>query len=377
MESISLPKIGFLLGKYICAKLSDGGHEAALLWKDRSCLYYDKARWGLSDAVQVLTEGMATRVWLPSYICNEAVEPFRNSAIQVAFYPIDQQLVPDLTEMKIENPQTEVLVYVHHFGFSKGIEEISSFCREQKIKWIEDAAHCLSDSLQVGAFGDAVVFSPRKLLPVCGGGVLYLRSQFALEKLDLLRPVPPVVERKCFVGLLLRRLLNVLRIPYRQIKMMFRSSEDGEQQDHPTGDGEPRMGIGEMSYRQLQQYSRNDLDEIRAIRRRNYLRLEQMLRSINVGQPLFDGLPRDVCPYVFPICVDSRDAVRQQLRMKGIPAQSWPQLPVEISGNDAFTDANGLSEKMLLLPIHQDISEHQLVAIKKTMEGIGGYESTA
>ena len=68
---------------------------------------------------------------------------------------------------------------VHYFGFPQQLRETRAICDRHALQLIEDCAHILpgiADGQAVGTYGDACVFSWRKLLPINDGATLYLKN---------------------------------------------------------------------------------------------------------------------------------------------------------------------------------------------------------
>jgi len=97
-------------------------------------------------------------------------------------------------------------------------------------------------------------------------------------------------------------------------------------------------------------------------RRENYIRLLRAVDGIKEVMPLFSFFPDYVCPYTFPLIVfHHRDFVIEQFRYCGVPANSWPDLPPEVlKERGEHETAFWLQEHIILLPIHQNLSDKQV-----------------
>jgi hypothetical protein len=94
----------------------------------------------------------------------------------------------------------------------------------------------------------------------------------------------------------------------------------------------------------------------------NYLIIQKSIKSISNIKPLFNKLPQDNIPYVFPLIVKNKyDLVKKGLVKIGIPATSWNDMPPEVEKSFKVYDyAIYLSKSLLLLPIHHSISVNQI-----------------
>ena len=93
--------------------------------------------------------------------------------------------------------------------------------------------------------------------------------------------------------------------------------------------------------------------------------------AIDLGyKPLFNDLPKGAIPQ-FAIIYDIKGGLVKWLRSKGVGANRWPwkDLPSNIRNSiSLFPNANMFNERLVLLPIHQDISKSHCVKIISLLE---------
>ena len=110
------------------------------------------------------------------------------------FYPINHNLEPDHKTCRdlAKVYPTDLFVLVHYFGCPTFAAPTKDFCAKQHAWLLEDAAHVLRPISGVGKYGDFIIYSPHKLLPIPDGAVLIIRSggpgQFNSEKLQNFGP---------------------------------------------------------------------------------------------------------------------------------------------------------------------------------------------
>ena len=86
--------------------------------------------------------------------------------------------------------------------------------------------------------------------------------------------------------------------------------------------------------------------------------------------PLLPELPDGVCPLGFPILLEERDAMRRALARRGIGVRMfWDELPGELPVQD-FPDSAYLRDRILVLPIHQDMEDRHLDCLVDAMRAI-------
>jgi hypothetical protein len=114
-------------------------------------------------------------LWLPAYFCQQSTLPARAAGAMIRFYPIKEDLTPDWQACRemAEAEKPALFFIVHYFGFpNPALAEAREFCDRCGAKLIEDAAHVLRPIAGVGLAGEAVLWSPHKLLGIPNGAIL-------------------------------------------------------------------------------------------------------------------------------------------------------------------------------------------------------------
>lgn len=299
-------------------------------------------------------------VWLPEYICAEAVSPLRAGTSTLYFYPITKELSPDWPRIHAEAAGAsppDVFILVHYFGFGNCTAEANEFCAAYHAELVEDCAHVLVPFRGCGA--STAVFSPRKLLPVPEGGLL-VRTQSTGSA----RAVEDFGSNKAFIAKWVAR-----RTVQRLMLALGASWHRSRKRDSDTRRAEQAEPQGDRVTAHPDRYSRRllgivarDFDSIIRKRRDNYLRLLRATAGMEQLSPLFPSLPDHVCPYAFPLIVThGRDLLNGRLRERGVPSTDWPTLPREVIEEPGVHHiALWLQQHILLLPLHQDLSDGQM-----------------
>ena len=154
--------------------------------------------------------------WCPAYFCNRALGPLRQTGIEIVFYPVDRDMIPDwpaCEKLAAESPP-DLFMLVHYFGSCNAIKEARSFCDGTGAKLIEDAAHLLAPAGEIGSLADFVCYSPRKFFGIPDGGLLVVRDSRDARRIQRIIDEMPetelgavqsrVVRLKCGLKRLLR-----------------------------------------------------------------------------------------------------------------------------------------------------------------------------
>jgi dTDP-4-amino-4,6-dideoxygalactose transaminase len=112
------------------------------------------------------------------------------------------------------------------------------------------------------------------------------------------------------------------------------------------------------------------LDEIASKRRANYSYLLERVSQLEGVQPLFEPLPPDVVPWVFPLTIGDTREMDIELRALGIPAVTWVSVRDPRISAQEFPEADLLYECLVLLPIHQDLERPQLDLIIEAVTSV-------
>ena len=98
--------------------------------------------------------------------------------LQPCYYQVNDDLTPDWSDLRnLIDDTTKALLLVHYFGQPQDVERFRDFCKEHGLLLIEDNAHGHGGRFNgqlLGTFGDVGFSSPRKVLDLHSGGILYL-----------------------------------------------------------------------------------------------------------------------------------------------------------------------------------------------------------
>lgn len=333
-------------------------------------------------------------ILVPAFICSAAVEPITAYGANVVFYDVKRNCEPSLEDLRARiGSRTRAVLVVHYFGFPQQLHKMRSVCDQYGLLLIEDCAHVLPSlpgEQPVGTYGDACVFSWRKLLPINDGAALYLknpRDRFQPElKRESLR-LTLRIAKGLLDQLVEQSSYPMIRIPYswvdRSKKRLLKAIEGARTNVSGTGlDGNlPDFDLRSVNL-PMTRLSRwilrhSTISEIIEKRRRNYaLLLKEVLQTPGVT-PLFAELPMGVCPWVFPVFFDSVSNAHLSLRQEGIPATSWSGVRSASLSMGSFPDSDFLYDNLVFLPIHQSLEEAQITKIVTAVKAVRASIPTA
>lgn len=308
-----------------------------------------------------------TPVWCPSFHCGMEVRAAAEAGFTPRFYRLNEDLTID--EQHLAQCLSETagpVLLIHYFGFAQpGTERIAALCRAKGVPLIEDCSHAFlsrCNGRSIGTAGNAATFSLYKTFGTGDGGALRFDGTLAAIK-------RPRVAWGAQWGSLRRR--------WRDRRPLARAEEVIRRRfDHRSATAWRRIfedpwhaprGISQLSLALIERF---DPEQIVARRRRNYARLDAMLRDAAGYQPVAASLPEECCPLYLPVFVRNRvDAFAKLFAARVEPfifgMFHHPAMPIE-----AFPESRRMRDEILCLPIHQDLNDADVDRVAKLVRAV-------
>lgn len=344
------------------------------------------ARGALFQLLAAMPRRDGKRVLVPAFHCLALVKPIVAAGFEIDCYGIHEDFSIDVEDLAARLAgDVAAVVVIHYFGFPADLERIVPLARAHGALLVEDCSHSFLTRDRGGSLGrrgDYAVYSYYKCVPsIVGGALVANGGALPPEDRETDAPWPDrlaVIRRWVtqsdarapgrWLGLL-RRALG--RVAGRQT----RRGATGEAVEAASGPATP--GFLDDPYHFSPALARAALpgyvqwiveaarwDEIAEARRRNYAAWSRSITDDDVlGKPLAH-LPDGVVPYMFPLCFSGRRAHERPLREAGIPYLRFGETlhPAVMSASEAARgSAQRLSDSLLLLPLHQDLDERQVL----------------
>jgi hypothetical protein len=262
------------------------------------------------------------RVWLPAYICVSAVEGAAASGAEILFYPCDRTLRAELSAVARDLRSGDAVLGVDYFGRSVGNDFLELRNGRPDLLWIEDRAQALDTGRP--AWGDVLIYSPRKLVGVGDGGLIFSQD-------DL--PRPAAEGSSALWAPEDARALDPDGANPAGWRPLFQAREASLKVD--------RMSV---SARTLEALGRVSARKIGNARRENWRVLAAALGEF----ALWGDLEPEFAPLAFPIVVeDIGSAVAALAELRIWTPRHWAELP---SDPDEFPEAAWLSARASRCP---------------------------
>lgn len=349
---------------------SNGGTIYFVPW-GRNAIYLGIRALGLAPGDNIL---------VPSFHCAAVVEPILSYGAKIKFYNIDKNGLPDVGDIESKiDARSKALLAIHYFGYPQPIGSLQRLCANHRLYLIEDCAHVLvgeTEGKALGSFGDFSIFSWRKFLPLCDGGLLVLNNQDIRRDFDLnrgrllfqIRATKNTIDKLIedsnsdlgrMAGKLSDRLVSIARwfTPRETCSADISGTNGSESSGTDFNTSSIDAAMSNISKYILR---RSDVSAVLESRRFNYRYLHNALIGLPEVTPFFASLPENVCPWVFPMLVPKYSDFQLLLRKKGIPAVTWGGVIHHDLPLAQFPDADFLYRHLVFLPVHQDLHESEM-----------------
>ena len=327
------------------------------------------ALWG---ALRALRLQVGDRLVVPAYICDSILPAPAALGMEVRYVLTNRQLRPDLEAMEHELKEgARAVLVVHYFGFpSTELEAMVELCGRYGASLIEDCAHALFSHCgerPLGSFGNAAIFSPWKSLPLPDGGALVLNGIEPSSDLSRLsRPSAVTTGRR-----LAYRGAGVIETAFGWSPRLSLLRSWGLRRRMQARVAEATLVPRRSSALAEAIIRGTDWRAVVARRRARYLQLAAAFRGAGGATALYPELPAGCCPLGFPILVEERERARRELLRAGVNVRAyWEQLPAAVTV-EAFGEAHHVADRILVLPVHQSLTDHQMSYLLCVLDGLG------
>lgn len=343
-----------------------------------------KGRQSLNLALQKLNLPKGSDVAVNGFTCYAVYKAIEEAGLKPVLIDLPRDNLnftrSDLVKALENNPKIKVVIIQNTLGFPCDIEEIAKICKEKKLILIEDLAHSVGtkykNGKEAGTIGDMIIFSfsQDKIIDGISGGAFITRN----SKFPLRSEASEILNSKYSTPTL-----------YRQIKDRL----------HPILTWKIRitydLGIGKLLHYNLKKinllslpmdeslygflnlpnfYQKLIQDSFRNLKSNlsHRKKIAEIYKENLPERIMFDKINSQIdnsSNLRFPIFVDNRGDLIKYLKTKGFHLSDiWYDAPIapkrfmsKIKYENDCPNAEKISEKILNLPTHKNISEKQTV----------------
>jgi dTDP-4-amino-4,6-dideoxygalactose transaminase len=320
-------------------------------------------------------------VLIPAYHCEAMVVPVKWMGLKPAFYSINADTSINLGDIRQKiNANVKVIIVTHYFGFLQDLKGIRALCDQYGIHLIEDCAHAFFgdyDNQQVaGKVGDYTIASSMKFLPLYEGGLLCSETidlkdikmtspsiGFQLKSLINTLERSLAYNRLGFTGKLLNAIFSLKSALLSTLKKISQSSHAVSSGPSSSDGG---YGLDEEWIHKLISWPSqliirlSDLNNTAHRRRENYQKMHATLAKLQNCHPLFETLPQQVVPWVYPLYVNDPAQCFGMLKKQGVPIWRFGEfLDAEVDQNTCSVSVD-YSKHIFQFPCHQSLTDKDI-----------------
>lgn len=367
--------------------------ELALLWCSTGSVggWLSRSAWSLALVAiwrQRLTAVVPT-IWIPDFFCNSSLLATRATGARLVFYPVDLQMLPDMPacrRLADVNPP-DIFLLAHYFGRPAVAAPAREFCVRHGAWLVEDAAHVLRPSGNVGTGGDFVMYSPHKNISLPDGAVLVVRpdgpssigseaiaslgssASWAEQLVELSRDMGSSIadcRTHAYIWMAKRILQKLGFGGIRKSVVPFLELREPSTPDSLIGPSPSGLAL------RLMAVQASGLARVARLRQRRQFLWDYLFDKMSIEKnqkTLLEAerpTARSWIPYLASYRCETLDAaeIYDACRDIGLPALPWPDLaPEVIARPEIHVAALRLRHSRLYFPLHQSLSVTDMIAL--------------
>lgn len=309
------------------------------------------------NAIKLVLEDLAIKknepvVYMPSYVCDSMIDPFRESGWQIVFYKVEKK-GEHLTYSIDLDTSCDLFFAFSYFGWqSSKLDPFIAHFHHRGIKVLEDVTHRLFSKPNHAPHADYLIASLRKWLAIASGGFVR-KEQGKLQRREYLEPVDfsplrwqAMEEKRVYLETYNEGLKE-------QFLKQFQETEECFAHYGPS------YAMDERSRRLIETM---DYEEIRSKRIAHREVLRQELAFLPKEWFMFQDHEPGDCPVFFPLYLPKalRDGLRLHLSKEKIYCPiHWPL---------RTSRTVGIEERELSLVLDQRYTKEDMVRIARVIK---------
>jgi len=307
-------------------------------------------------------------VWCPDYFCNSSLAPLRELGVKLKFYQIKEDGNPNIANCMdlISCGKPDLIIAVHYFGKPAELSGLINISSELGAWLIEDAAHVALPVAEIGTYGDFVLYSPHKSLPIPDGSLLIIRDHGPSEISKDMQNKEGLYDLYRFLvkskySNISREMVWVIKRTMQKMGLYTTSMKLS------FNDSEPVMSFKYFISPNMSLFSKkmlmsmlNKIDDELNKKIINQKCWTEYLIANNIGRKKIRVKNiKGYVPYLFTLLHPNRESAEKtftDLMGNKLPVSTWPDLPPEVIQHaNTHKVAIGLRESRVFLPLHSSL----------------------
>lgn len=336
--------------------------------------WFSCSAWSLAVVASLkidMTKKGNVKIWIPDYFCNSSLVPLRKTGSNLVFYPVTENFEPNYEVCKelTKNNSIDVFILVHYFGLPADASRAREFCNNNDAWLLEDATHVLKKTRGIGDYGDFVLYSPHKHLPIPDGAVMVVRTKVLGKKqnVNIILKNINTIHLKMLresSSFLLQPLLWLIKRSFQKLGIRslcknvsrFQSDESSILNTSPAMSGLAKKLLPNLIH---------TLDSVKSQRQENLKTWDYLITTFDNLEICRRDVKKATSPYLATYQCDNlnhAEKMFKSFKKRGLPVSTWPDLPPEVRLNHvSHSGALKLRQHRLFFPVHQSLSINSLV----------------
>ena len=326
---------------------------ARLPWplEEPTCSLFSRARQGLFSAVKAVGLAAGDVVLAPAYHHGSEIEALARAGLSFRFYDAGENLEPDESELDaLLDGRVRALYLSHYLGLTADAARWRKWCDERDLLLIEDAAQgwlSRRAGCSIGSHGDIALFCLYKTYGLADGAAVLCKPSARASTDDarwgsdhlVIRHGSWLAQRWPLVGALRRRF----------------DSRSGYDPNSDFELGDPARGVFGSTRFLLPRIVTKEASS------RRYANYQTLLGGLGDAVPAeFPALLPGASPFGFPVAVEDKEALLARLASRGIVGLNfWSRAHPSLVPS-LYPRASDLRNKIVVLPVHQELGSSQL-----------------
>lgn len=330
--------------------------------EEPTCSLFSRARQGLFSAVKAVGLTAGDEVLAPAYHHGSEIEALARAGLSCRFYDAGEDLEPDESELEaLLNDRVRALYLTHYLGLTADAARWRKWCDEHDLLLIEDVAQGWQGRRRgrsAGSHGDIALFCLYKTYGLADGAAVLCKPSARASAGDArwgsdhlaIRHGSWLAQRWPLVGALRRRF------------------DSGSGYD-PSSDfelGHSDRGVFGSTRFLLPRVVTKDASS------RRYANYQTLAGELGDAIPTeFPALLPGASPFGFPVAVEDKEGLLARLASRGIVGLNFWSRPHPSLDPSRYPRASDLRNKIVVLPVHQELGGSQLRRISDAVRDSG------
>jgi len=308
----------------------------------------------------IINKKQLSKCWLPSYLCETIIQPFRELNLNYEFYNLKENLQLDVNYLSRRIEKNDLVFTMNYFNLlhNNKVVEFLRKLKDNDVIIIDDLTHSfLNNHIFSSKISDYSIISLRKWFAIPDGGIAISNSDLFDKNL---------IVKESFYDFVRLRLKYAILKSYYLNKII--NKKDSFRKIHNEAEELANLTIRFNAMSNISKTILNavDFNNIISRRRMNFECLLSSFENLDEIEILSNNLKEGICPIGFPIIATKRDALREYLINSNIYCPIHWLFPEEIPKK--FDYSYSLSKKIITIPCDQRYSKEDMEIIARKVK---------